>query len=62
MMCGSCSNENAFKNMFIRYKTKERGGGDVAFTKEELESCMLNQAPGAPKMSILSFMGRINLY
>ncbi|XP_065268022.1 4-aminobutyrate aminotransferase, mitochondrial isoform X5 [Emys orbicularis] len=34
---------------------KERGNNNV--TKEELETCMINQSPGCPDYSILSFMG-----
>lgn len=56
MMCGSCSNENAFKNIFIWYQRKHRGV-DTPFTEEEMRSCMINQAPGAPKLSIMSFHG-----
>lgn len=56
MMCGSCSNENAFKNMFLWY-CKNRRGEDVDFTDAEKSSCMINMPPGAPKLSILSFMG-----
>lgn len=56
MMCGSCSNENAYKNMFIRYRQQQRGE-NVTFSKEELESCMINQSPGSPALSILSFHG-----
>lgn len=55
MMCGSCSNENAFKNMFLWYAKKQRGGKD--FTVAEKESCMINQPPGSPHLSILSFHG-----
>lgn len=55
-MCGSCANENAYKNMFIAYRRKKRGE-KVDFTKEEEDSCMLNLPPGAPKLSILSFHG-----
>ena len=55
MMCGSCSNENAFKMMCFKYMDKERGG--KPFTKEEEASCMINQVPGSPKLSILSFHG-----
>ncbi|XP_053551219.1 4-aminobutyrate aminotransferase, mitochondrial [Bombina bombina] len=55
MSCGSCSNENAFKLTFMWYRNKERGLSGV--TKEELESCMINQSPGCPDYSILSFMG-----
>ena len=31
--------------------------GDAAPTQQDLDSCMINQAPGAPNLSILSFMG-----
>lgn len=54
MMCGSCSNENAFKAAFIWYQTKMRGGPP---TEEDMISCMNNEAPGCPKLSILSFSG-----
>ncbi|XP_044267936.1 4-aminobutyrate aminotransferase, mitochondrial-like [Tribolium madens] len=54
MMCGSCSNENAFKNIFITYQRKKRGE-NVEFTAEEKSSCVVNQPPGAPKLSIMSF-------
>ena len=40
MMCGSCSNENAFKLMFFKYMDKVRGGRE--FSAEEMESCMVN--------------------
>ena len=56
MMCGSCSNENAFKNIFIWY-CKNRRGENVEFTDEEKASCMINLPPGSPKLSILSFHG-----
>ncbi|XP_078096520.1 4-aminobutyrate aminotransferase, mitochondrial isoform X1 [Mustelus asterias] len=55
MACGSCSNENAFKAACIWYRNKERG--KAIHTKEELESCMVNKAPGSPDITILSFMG-----
>lgn len=57
MMCGSCSNENAFKNIFIWYAGKQRQG--ASFTKEEMESCMMNQVPGSPRYSIMSFKGAL---
>ncbi len=41
MMCGSCSNENAFKLMYFKAMDKARGGRD--FNQEEMESCMINQ-------------------
>lgn len=56
MMCGSCSNENAFKNIFIWYRQKQRGE-NVSFSQEEIDSCMVNQEPGAPNLSLLSFHG-----
>jgi len=55
MMCGSCSNENSFKMMYFKYMEKMRGGRD--FNEEEMTSCMVNQAPGTPRLSILSFDG-----
>jgi len=55
MMCGSCSIENSFKLMYFKHMDKVRGGRD--FNQEEMESCMINQAPGTPKLSVLSFHG-----
>ena len=55
MMCGSCSNENAFKAICIWYANKHRDG--KAFTDEELKSSMYNKAPGSPNVSIMSFEG-----
>lgn len=55
MMCGSCSNENAFKAMCMWYANKTRQG--KAFTDEELQSSMFNKAPGCPSVSIMSFEG-----
>lgn len=56
MMCGSCSNENAYKNIFMWYRQTQRGE-NITFTEEEKTSCMVNMAPGAPKLSLLSFKG-----
>ena len=56
MMCGTCSNENAIKLMFMKYMDRLRDGR-AEFTKEELETTMKHQAPGSPKLSILSFKG-----
>ncbi|CRK92986.1 CLUMA_CG006567, isoform A [Clunio marinus] len=56
MMCGSCSNENAFKNIFLWYCQKRRGA-KTNFTEAEMTSCMINLPPGSPKLSILSFHG-----
>jgi len=56
MMCGTCSNENGIKMIFMRYMHRQRGGR-VDFTQEELNSTLANQAPGSPNLSILSFKG-----
>ena len=55
MMCGSCSNENAFKNIFIAYQQKRRGNDK--FSKHEEQTSLLNLGPGTPNLSIMSFMG-----
>ena len=55
MACGSTANENAFKAVFIKYMEDQRGGQPP--TQEELNSSMLNAAPGCPDLSILSFTG-----
>ncbi|KAM9986666.1 hypothetical protein ACTFIY_011093 [Dictyostelium cf. discoideum] len=52
-MCGSCANECAYKAVFMHYQHVKRGG--KPFTPEELSSCMKNQEPGSPSLSILSF-------
>lgn len=52
---GSDANETAYKAAFMWKTQQKRGGPDVDFTAEEIASAMENQAPGAPKMSILSF-------
>ncbi|XP_050507253.1 4-aminobutyrate aminotransferase [Diabrotica virgifera virgifera] len=56
MMCGSCSNENAYKCLFMAYRKHQRGE-DVDFSELEKSSCMVNQPPGAPNLSLLSFHG-----
>ena len=48
MMCGSCANENSFKMMYFKYMDDLRGGRD--FTQEEIDSCMVNKAPGTPQV------------
>lgn len=55
LMCGSCSNENAFKAVFIWYQTKLRGGKPPS--AHDLETSMAHQLPGTPDLSILSFNG-----
>ncbi|XP_066943437.1 4-aminobutyrate aminotransferase, mitochondrial [Macrobrachium rosenbergii] len=56
MSCGSCSNENAFKAIYMWYRNQERGP-DGKVTQEELDSCMINKEPGSPSYTLLSFMG-----
>ncbi|XP_076265211.1 4-aminobutyrate aminotransferase, mitochondrial-like [Rhynchophorus ferrugineus] len=56
MMCGSCSNENAYKALFISYQAKQRGE-NVDFSELENSSCMVNKPPGSPNLTILSFHG-----
>lgn len=56
MMCGTCSNENGIKLMFMRYMHKRRGGR-TEFTEEELDTVLKHEAPGSPRLSILSFKG-----
>ncbi|XKL68492.1 hypothetical protein PGB90_003983 [Kerria lacca] len=56
MMCGSCSNENALKSIFIRYQSKKRGEC-IDFDDKEKTTCLLNMPPGSPDLSILSFKG-----
>jgi 4-aminobutyrate aminotransferase/(S)-3-amino-2-methylpropionate transaminase len=54
-MAGSDANETAYKAAFMWRRQQERGGAHVDFTAEEISSSMINQAPGAPQLSILSF-------
>nr|NVI72106.1 putative 4-aminobutyrate aminotransferase, mitochondrial-like protein [Cucujiformia] len=50
----SCSNENAYKALFISYRRKQRGE-NVDFSELENDSCMVNKPPGAPNLTLLSF-------
>lgn len=54
-MAGSDANETAYKAAFMWRRQHERGGAHIEFSKEDIASSMLNQAPGAPQLSILSF-------
>jgi 4-aminobutyrate aminotransferase / (S)-3-amino-2-methylpropionate transaminase len=54
-MAGSDANEAAYKAAFMYKRQQQRGGPNVDFTPEEINSSMLNQAPGSPQLSILSF-------
>ncbi len=52
---GSDANETAYKAAFMYKRQQQRGGANVEFSVEDMESSMLNKAPGAPELSILSF-------
>lgn len=54
-MAGSDANETAYKAAFMYYRQLQRGGPEVEFTEEELQSTMNNEGPGSPQLSILSF-------
>ena len=42
------------KAAFFAYQARQRGE-NASFSEEELSSCMKNEAPGAPELSIMSF-------
>lgn len=54
-MAGSDANETAYKAAFMYRRQLERGGPEVEFSEEETRSTMLNQQPGSPQLSIMSF-------
>jgi len=54
-LAGSDANELAYKAAFMWRRQQERGGPQVDFSQEDIESSMNNQSPGSPNMSILSF-------
>lgn len=54
-MAGSDANETAYKAAFMWRRQQERGGAHVDFTADEISSSMINKAPGAAPLSILSF-------
>ncbi|KAL4240525.1 hypothetical protein ACF0H5_001317 [Mactra antiquata] len=53
MACGACSVEHGLKAIFIKYMRDKRGGSPP--TPEDLNSCVINQEPGSPPLTILSF-------
>ncbi len=53
-LSGADANELAFKAAFMYYQAKKRGYNS-AFTTEEEDSVMKNQAPGSPELAVLSF-------
>lgn len=54
-MSGSDANEMAYKAAFMWKRQQQRGATVTDFTSEEVDSCLENQEPGAPNMSIMSF-------
>jgi 4-aminobutyrate aminotransferase / (S)-3-amino-2-methylpropionate transaminase len=54
-MAGSDANETAYKAAFMWRRQMERGGADVEFSPEDIETSMNNQVPGSPHLSIMSF-------
>jgi 4-aminobutyrate aminotransferase/(S)-3-amino-2-methylpropionate transaminase len=54
-MCGTCANETSFKAAFMHFQHLKRGG--KLPTEEQMNSCMLNEEPGTPKLAIMSFKG-----
>lgn len=53
-LSGADANELAFKAAFMWYQSKKRGYA-TAFSTEESQSVMKNQAPGSPELAIMSF-------
>lgn len=51
---GSEANELAFKAAMMLYRRRQRGEG-VAWTAEEVSSCLNNAKPGSPDLAVLSF-------
>ncbi|KAH7035775.1 aminotransferase class-III [Microdochium trichocladiopsis] len=51
---GSEANELAFKAAMMLWRRRERGEG-VAWTQEEIESCLDNAKPGSPDLAVLAF-------
>ncbi|KAF9583916.1 hypothetical protein BGW38_008131, partial [Lunasporangiospora selenospora] len=55
-MCGTCSNETAYKAAFMFHQRQKRGL-NAEISVQELQTCMKNQAPGSPDLAIMSFEG-----
>lgn len=55
MACGSCSVENAMKAACFRFQDQKRNAQGAS--AEEMSSCLRNEAPGSPDLSIISFKG-----
>src|SRR5690606_30898092 len=58
LTCGSTANEMAMKAAFMAYRERERAErGQKGFSEEEMDSCLSNEVPGSPALSVLSFQG-----
>ncbi|KAF9142306.1 4-aminobutyrate transaminase [Mortierella sp. GBA39] len=55
-MCGSCSNETAYKAAFM-YHQRNKRGFNSEISNEDLSTCMKNSEPGSPDLAIMSFEG-----
>ncbi|KAI8600511.1 4-aminobutyrate transaminase [Dissophora ornata] len=55
-MCGSCSNETAYKAAFMYHQRQKRGFNNP-ISEEDLTTCMKNIGPGSPDLAIMSFDG-----
>ncbi|PAV57341.1 hypothetical protein WR25_13738 isoform B [Diploscapter pachys] len=55
MLCGTSANENAIKTAFIWFMAQRRGGKSP--DQAHLDSCMKQQLPGTPHLSVMGFEG-----
>ena len=58
-ICSNCTIEVALKLAFIDFQSRKRTD-PVQISDLDLDSCMNNQQPGAPDLSVLSFDGSIH--
>jgi 4-aminobutyrate aminotransferase/(S)-3-amino-2-methylpropionate transaminase len=58
-ICDSCTVDVALKLVFMEYQAQKRED-PLVISQEDLNSCMMNQAPGSPNLSILSFHGSVH--
>lgn len=56
-MSGSDANEAAYKAACMYRAQRDRGGAEVDFSPEDIETTMKNKSPGSPNYSIMSFEG-----
>ena len=58
-ICDSCTVDVALKLVFMEFQGRKREDPMVV-SQEDLDSCIMNQAPGSPNLSILSFHGSVH--